>query len=69
VLLAIVAAFALSDEIRYVTHSPTPIAKVGFKTALERDRGFGAELENHAAYLVLGQMEKQRKKRPKRLDK
>ena len=56
------------DEISSLTNSLTPIAKMGLKAALEREREFGAELENHATNLVFDQMEKQRKKRPKRLD-
>jgi 8-oxo-dGTP pyrophosphatase MutT (NUDIX family) len=56
------------DEISSLTNSLTPIAKMVLKAALEREREFGAELENHATNLVFDQMEKQRKKRPKRLD-
>ena len=50
------------DEIDSLTNSLTPIAKMLLKAALERDRELALSLENHAAYLVLDQMEKQRRK-------
>ena len=57
------------DEISSLTNSLTPIAKMLLKAALERVRELALSLENHAAYLVFDQMEKQRKKRLKRLEK
>ena len=50
------------DEISSLTNSLTPIAKMLLKAALERDRELALSLENHAAYLVLDQMEKLRTK-------